>query len=54
MSVFDGNYNSLTSKPTIPSATIVTQTITSGIKIGEVNGVALFAPSYINADGISY
>lgn len=38
----------------IPSATTVTQTLTSGTKIGEVNGVALYAPSYTDADGVSY
>lgn len=38
----------------IPSATVVTQTLTSGTKIGEVNGVSLYAPSYANADNIDY
>lgn len=54
MTIFDGNYNSLTNKPTIPTATTVMQTLTSGIKIGEVNGVSLYAPSYTNADSNSY
>lgn len=51
---FDGDYNSLTNKPTIPAATTVTQTLTSGIKIAEVNGVAIYAPEYGNADTTSY
>lgn len=32
-------------KPTIPAATTVTQTLTSGTKIGEVNGTSLYAPA---------
>ena len=39
-------------KPTIPAATMVTQTLTSGTKIGEVNGVSLYAPEAGN-EGIS-
>lgn len=39
-------------KPTIPAATTVTQTLTSGTKIGEVNGVSLYAPEAGN-EGIT-
>ena len=52
--VFDGNYNNLTNKPVIPSATTVTQTITSGIKIAEINGTSIYAPAYANGDQIAY
>lgn len=39
-------------KPTIPAATTVTQTLTSGTKIGEVNGISLYAPEAGN-EGIT-
>ena len=52
--LFSGSYNDLSDKPTIPSATTVTQTVTSGIKIAEINGTAIYAPSYSNGDNIAY
>lgn len=36
------------------SATSVTQTLTSGTAIAEINGVTIYAPSYTDADGVSY
>lgn len=52
--LFSGSYNDLSDKPTIPSATTVTQTVTSGIKIAEINGTAIYAPAYANGDQIAY
>lgn len=52
--LFSGSYNDLSDKPTIPSATTVTQTITSGIKIAEINGTAIYAPAYANGDLNAY
>lgn len=40
-----GSYNDLKDKPTIPAATTVTPTLTSGIEVGKVNGVTLYAPA---------
>ena len=51
---FSGDYNDLTNKPTIPNAVTVNQTLTSGIKIAEINGVSIYAPSYSNGDSIAY
>lgn len=42
---FSGSYNDLTNKPTIPAATTVTQTLTSGTAIGSVNSTTLYAPT---------
>ena len=53
-STFSGSYNDLTNKPSIPSATTVTQTLTSGIEIATINGVKIYAPSYPNASGVSF
>ena len=47
--LFSGDYDDLTNKPTIPSATI-----TSGVKIAEINGTAIYAPAYANGDQIAY
>ena len=52
--LFSGSYNDLSDKPTIPSATTVTQTVTSGIKIAEINGTAIYAPAYANGDLNAY
>lgn len=43
-----GSYNDLTNKPTIPAATTVTQTLTSGTAIGSVNSTTLYAPTPYN------
>ncbi len=45
---FSGSYNDLTNKPTIPAATTVTQTLTSGTAIGSVNSTTLYAPTPYN------
>lgn len=42
---FSGSYNDLTNKPTIPAATTVTQTLTTGTAIGNVNNTTLYAPT---------
>lgn len=41
-------------KPTIPAATTVTQVLTSGTVIATINGTNIYAPSYTDADGVSY
>lgn len=41
-------------KPTIPAATIVTQVLTSGTLIATINGTNIYAPTYTDADGVSY
>lgn len=41
-------------KPTIPAATTVVQTLTSGTLIATINGTNIYAPSYTDADGVSY
>lgn len=38
----------------IPSATTVSQTLTSGTAIATINGTTIYAPSYTDADGVSY
>lgn len=39
---------------TIPAATTITNTLSSGILIATINGVNIYAPSYTNADEVSY
>lgn len=41
-------------KPTIPAATTVTNTLTSGTLIATINGTNIYAPAYTDADGVSY
>lgn len=41
-------------KPTIPAATTVTNTLASGTLIATINGTNIYAPAYIDADGVSY
>lgn len=36
------------------AATTVTQTLTSGTAIATINGTTIYAPSYTDADGVSY
>ena len=51
---FSGSYNDLTDKPTIPSATTVTQVLTSGTAIATINGTTIYAPTYTNGDSLNY
>ena len=64
-SFFDGDYNSLSNKPTLfdgdynsltnkPAAISVTQVVTSGVKIAEIAGVNIYAPAYANGDAVAY
>lgn len=41
-------------KPTIPAATTVTNTLASGTLIATINGTNIYAPAYVDADGVSY
>ena len=41
-------------KPSIPAAVSVSNTLSSGTLIATINGTNIYAPSYIDADGVSY
>ena len=38
----------------IPPATTITNVLSSGTLIATINGIDIYAPAYIDADGVSY
>ena len=38
----------------IPAATTINNTLSSGTLIATINGTNIYAPAYIDADGVSY